>query len=84
MIARVDDSRGAMRAGPKSSRSPCRRGLSDDAGVRKMLLAHKALHRTPITFFSREIHSSTFDQSANNHFTETGNGVGSVLNGNGK
>jgi hypothetical protein len=49
-----------------------------------MLLAHKALHRMPITFFSREIHSSTFGQSANNHFTETGNGVGSVSNGNGK
>jgi hypothetical protein len=36
-----------------------------------MPFAHKALHRAPITFFSREIHSSTFGQSANNHFAET-------------
>jgi hypothetical protein len=33
-----------------------------------MPLTHEALHRTAITFFSREIHSSTFGQSANNRF----------------
>jgi hypothetical protein len=53
-------------------------------GRDQKLFAHKALQRTPITFFSREIHSSTFRRSANNHFAETGNGVGSVSNGNGK
>jgi hypothetical protein len=45
---------------------------------------HAGLHRAPITFFSRGIHSSTFGRSAINRFAETGNGVGSVSNGNGK
>jgi hypothetical protein len=39
------------------------------------------LHSAPITFVSREIHSATFRQSANNRFTESGNDADSVLKG---
>jgi hypothetical protein len=37
-----------------------------------------------ITFVSREIHSSTFRQSAINRFAESGNDAGSVQNENGE
>jgi hypothetical protein len=40
------------------------------------VIVHEALQRAPITFGSREIHSSTFRQSANNRFTEPGNEAG--------
>jgi len=42
-------------------------------------ILHKALRAAPITFESREIHSSFFDQSAISHSTESGNQAGTVL-----
>jgi hypothetical protein len=35
----------------------------------KAAVLHEALHRARITFVSREIHSATLRQSANNRFT---------------
>jgi hypothetical protein len=40
---------------------------------------HNALRYASITFLSREIHSETFHQSANNRFADSGNDAGSVL-----
>jgi len=45
---------------------------------------NEALRRALITFASREIHSATFRQSANNRFADSRNDAGSVLDGNGK
>jgi hypothetical protein len=59
-------------------------GSAGESAMKAARVPHEGLHRAPITFFSREIHSSTFGRSANNRFAETGNGVGSVSNGNGK
>jgi hypothetical protein len=44
----------------------------------KAAVLHEALHRARITFVSREIHSATLRQSANNRFTVCGNDAGSV------